>query len=154
MVSAWETFHVKKYAPRALALSAWHEREPADRKQNIQRRAWKSGRYFIYDYYYVPKHTYYYCTIYNTIHTPNQHHTLLYINTHPYAHHMPLLHTIYPYTTPYTPIYPYTIPYTPLLKTESLNNAILAFWLAIWYMSYYTMLSIYGRCACQFKIGS
>ena len=25
------------------------------------------SRYFIYDYYYVPKHTYYYCTIYNTI---------------------------------------------------------------------------------------
>ena len=42
LVSAWETFHVKNYAPRALALSAWHEREPADRKQNIQRRAWKS----------------------------------------------------------------------------------------------------------------
>ena len=28
------------------------------------------GRYFIYDYYYVPKHTYYHCTIYNTIYTP------------------------------------------------------------------------------------
>ena len=46
--------------------------------------------------------------------------------------------------------------YKSLLKTESLDNTILAFWLAylLWYMSYYTMLSIYGRCTLQFKIGS
>ena len=82
-----------------------------------------NGTYFIYDYYYVPKHTYYYCTIYNTIYTPNQHHILLYITIHPHTHHIPLLHTIYPYTTstliypyttPYTPIHPYTTPYTPI----------------------------------------
>ena len=46
--------------------------------------------------------------------------------------------------------------YIILLKTESLDNAILAFSSAqpLWYMSYYTMLSIYGRCTRQFKIGS
>ena len=70
------------------------------------------GRYFIYDYYYVPKHTYYYySTIYNNIPTPIHH------QTHPY-------NTIYSYTSPYTPtehyihlyitINPDTSSYTPI----------------------------------------
>ena len=40
--------------------------------KKFRKTLWGSGRYFIYDYYYVPKHTYYYCTIYNTIYTPIQ----------------------------------------------------------------------------------
>ena len=97
-----------------------------------------NGTYFIYDYYYVPKHTYYYCTIYNTIYTPNQHHILLYINIHPYTHHIPLLHTIYPYTT-YTPIYPYTTPYTLhfLMLYRSIWCCIWVYGVVYWYMVLY-----------------
>ena len=43
-----------------------------------------------------------------------------------------------------------------LLKTGSLDNAILAFLLAqpSWYMSHYTMLPIFGQCTRQFKTGN
>ena len=41
-----------------------------------------------------------------------------------------------------------------LLKTESLDNAILELWLAkpSWYMSLYTMLSNYSNCTRLLKI--
>ena len=41
-----------------------------------------------------------------------------------------------------------------LLKTESLDNAILELWLAqpSWYMSHYTMHSKYGKCTRVLKI--
>ena len=45
------------------------------------------GKYFIYDYYYVPKCTYYIISSYSPIN---------------------------PYTSSYTPIHPYTSPYTPI----------------------------------------
>ena len=41
-----------------------------------------------------------------------------------------------------------------ILKTESLDNAVLELWLASpsWHMSHYTMLSKYGNCTRQLKI--
>ena len=99
----------------------------------------KIGRYFIYDYYYVPKyiltivylnkpyifHYYKLSRLYSTKH----HLTTLCHTIHPYTspyvhvqHHAPLYLTIYLYTSPYTPIHhhtsmyntihPYTSPYT------------------------------------------
>ena len=99
----------------------------------------KIGRYFIYDYYYVPKymliivylnkpyifHYYKLSRLYSTKH----HLTPLYHTIHPYKspirpvqHHAPLYLTIYLYTSPHTPIHhytsmydtihPYTSPYT------------------------------------------
>ena len=67
---------------------------------------------------------------------------------------MPLHGNLALYSTP-VELYRNSVYYI-LLKTESLDNAILAFWLAqpLWHMSYYTMLSVYGRCTRQFKIGS
>ena len=109
LCSMW-SLRVTNFAQQVRRRSGWRVVRGVDQK--CQKT--ETGRYFIYDYYYVPKHTYYYCTIYNTVYTPNQHHILLYITIHPYTHHIPLLHTIYPYTTTYTPIYPYTTPYTPI----------------------------------------
>ena len=44
--------------------------------------------------------------------------------------------------------------YILILKTESLDKVILELWLAYpsWYMSHYTMLSIYGNSTRLFKI--
>ena len=64
------------------------------------------GNSYMILYYYVPKLTYYYCTIHNNIPTPIYHHTHLYIPIHPYTtpytpiqHHIPLYKNSY--TSPY-----------------------------------------------------
>ena len=113
----------------------------------------KIGRYFIYDYYYVPKymltivylkkpyifHYYKLSRLYSSKHN----HTPLCHIVHPYTsphvhvqHHAPLYLTIYLYTSPYTPIdhhtsmyhtiHPYTSPYnhhTPMYNTMHLYTS-------------------------------
>ena len=100
----------------------------------------KIGRYFIYDYYYVPKymliivylnktyifHYYKLSRLYSTKH----HLTTLCHTIHPYTspyvhvqHHAPLYFTIHLYTSPYTPIHHNTPMSAPMYNAMHLYTS-------------------------------
>ena len=131
------------FYPRGYNYQVCSTHEVTKRKCSVAEwsaRRTRNGRYFIYDYYYVPKHTYH-ILLYIISNIPIHHHTPPYTAIHhhtppyitinlytfpytPIHHHTPLYITMHPYTSPYTsiqhyiplyiPIHPYTFPYTPI----------------------------------------
>ena len=91
----------------------------------------KIGRYFIYDYYYVPK----YMLIIVYLNKPYIFHHYKVSRLYSTKHHLtPLCHTIHPYTSPHVlvqhhaPLYLtinlHTSPYTPIHHHTSMYNTI------------------------------
>ena len=100
-------------------------------KKYLKKKLEKIGRYFIYDYYYVPK----YMLIIVYLNKPCIFHYYKLSRLYSTKHHFtPLCHTIHPYTSPHVlvqhhaPLYLtinlHTSPYTPIHHHTSMYNTI------------------------------